>query len=764
MHHTLLSALFILACLSALAQPGGQPAAARRGQLQVIYVMGSDNLEQERLNLENDTLITDFVTTVQGGLNYAMTIRRLPKTNFTTKALRDTIAALRTNPEDVIILYYAGRGVDPAKPGALLANWKLDDVKTAGLPVTAIETWLKAQKAHLSVVIADYSTEQIQSIPLDALTILSIDLRRQIIQQLFIRRCGIVKLGSSAPSKPAYINTSAGPGSAFTAGLRYAFSSMLSAIDPADLPNLSFSRLQRATGRAIGLRIGSGGYEQTTVLDETPCTPVPAGLARPEAGQTPDKNLLNTAGMRWQGLRMNDYDYDDLPRKSPTRSAKPLPVRVDLSRYAPPVINQGEKGTCVAVSIGYYMRSILEARRLGITDKKEILKRSGSPFYLYNALKYPTDARCTFGVDAGQTLSYLKEYGLPAFSTFPDPNFCQTQPMPRMYASARIQDYVKLFRITEAREAKVQAVRQTLAEGAPVVVGIETTGSIGNLSFVKTLVPRLRNAVSTLIFTDGSGSSMQWQPYQANSLAFGHAMCVVGYDNTMFGGTGAFKLINSWGPTWGDSGYFWISYENFGRFAKYGYQAYIQTGSPTVLDTDLTIWKGAYRQSPLAFAPVPTRTPIQTYAITRPQRTGTSFKFRVDVKKRTYLYLITASTGDSATVKLLPAPGYKTIIAPGNRVDYPSDNASLKLSGRAGLEYWLFLLSTTELSDIDEKVRDINQQKGPFPDRVLKAFGNTLVQRGRVAYKPKKMGFFLPNQPNGGGQVVPLLVTLNHVP
>jgi len=59
-------------------------------------------------------------------------------------------------------------------------------------------------------------------------------------------------------------------------------------------------------------------------------------------------------------------------------------------------------------------------------------------------------------------------------------------------------------------------------------------------------------------------------PTTGESIAGGHAVVVVGYDdtkkiqNTNPGGveaTGAFLIRNSWGTGWGQAGYGWLPYE-----------------------------------------------------------------------------------------------------------------------------------------------------------------------------------------------------------
>jgi C1A family cysteine protease len=54
---------------------------------------------------------------------------------------------------------------------------------------------------------------------------------------------------------------------------------------------------------------------------------------------------------------------------------------------------------------------------------------------------------------------------------------------------------------------------------------------------------------------DNTGSVLKWI-IGVPSIG-GHAMAIVGYDNSKQ----AFRVVNSWGPDWGDKGFCWISYD-----------------------------------------------------------------------------------------------------------------------------------------------------------------------------------------------------------
>ena len=475
--------------------------------------------------------------------------------------------------------------------------------------------------------------------------------------------------------------------------------------------------------------------------------------------------FLCPASLLAQGLKIDDAAYGLLLQKRPGAAIKPLPSRTDLSMYAPSVMDQGKWSTCVAVSVGYYMRTILEARRRGLTNRSQIDALRLSPSYLYNMLKDQPDAACADGIDAGRALDYLKQNGLPSLAAVPY-HTCQPVGPVIAPANSRLLDYVKLFSITDSDDDKITATKKALSEGAPVVVGIQTTESIYKLAFGKTLLARFQSFASGVVNESAPAAQSQftrWRPAQATALSLGHALCAVGYDNTKFG-TGAVKFINSWGTSWGEGGYFWLSYADFARHAKYGYQGYVPAvndRATIALSADLTLALGSFFNSrAVPFQRVQSgAAPLTTYAISRPQPTGTPYKFTADVSRQTYLYVITATAAEGVASRLFPEPGVKPLISPNTRLELPKDSL-LVLQGKPTLEYCLFLFAQRAI-DIDDYVLKLNAQKGPFPDRVPAAFGEALVPPRQVSYKDKKMGFFLKNPYSG--YVVPLLVTINHV-
>jgi len=106
-----------------------------------------------------------------------------------------------------------------------------------------------------------------------------------------------------------------------------------------------------------------------------------------------------------------------------------------------------------------------------------------------------------------------------------------------------------------------------------------------------TSVPSPRNYIKTAVMTAPIAVAFQafndLYYYSGGCYSNGyptdeinHAILVVGWDDNMCNGEGAWRCKNSWGSWWGDDGYFWIQYDN----CNFG-----QQGALIEIDTTLVI-------------------------------------------------------------------------------------------------------------------------------------------------------------------------------
>ena len=253
------------------------------------------------------------------------------------------------------------------------------------------------------------------------------------------------------------------------------------------------------------------------------------------------------------GLDMDQEVYDKAEVFEPLADniKNPMPEKVSLAAYAPKRLNQGSQGSCVGWSSGYAARTILYAKATGENPNNVTF----SPSFVYNQIALEG---CQ-GTYLQKAMELMYNKGALPFSRFGyNENACNKMPTNAQIneaANFKTKGFNRLSKDGDNYATDLLAIKQNLAQGAPVVIGMMVGGTF---------------------MSNMNGKSL-WTPTQNdyNQRGFGgHAMCVIGYDDYKTNEEGAFQIMNSWGEAWGDKGIFWIRYSDFEHFNKEAYGLY----------------------------------------------------------------------------------------------------------------------------------------------------------------------------------------------
>ncbi len=312
----------------------------------------------------------------------------------------------------------------------------------------------------------------------------------------------------------------------------------------------------------------------------------------------------------------------------------PLPEMVSLARFAPDRKNQGQQGSCVAWSSGYAARSIIESASTAANPNSVAF----SPSFLYNQI----------GLDGCQgsyiikAMELMTNKGAVPFSAFPyNDQDCSTQPNGQLMNDAaqnRMHGFNRLTEDDGVKNLNIRAIKEHLAKDAPVVIGMMVGGTF---------------------MQDMMGKKV-WHPTDEDysQMGFGgHAMCVIGYDDRLEGG--AFQIMNSWGPEWGENGLGYIRYADFPKFVReaYGVDPMPKRGAALNIDFECTV--GLVNNDTKQYIPLKA-TGSNNFATVTPVKKGTKFKMEIKNAVECYIYLFTPNAAGSSFV-LFP---YKPIHSP----------------------------------------------------------------------------------------------------
>lgn len=217
---------------------------------------------------------------------------------------------------------------------------------------------------------------------------------------------------------------------------------------------------------------------------------------------------------------------DDVPLRLHFGAAA-LPTSKSWASTLPPIGDQGQQSSCVGWSSAYYVKSSWEKRSDPAWNSGA---QSGqfSPAFVYNQINGGQDA----GSQPSDALSLMIQKGAATWASMPySVNDFRAQPSQQVLGQAA--NYKNLDQRFFGDRLNVTAVKEYLAETGPLVFGIEVDRALQQ---------------GTGVYTQFVG------PNEG-----GHAIACVGYDDAISGGS--FLLANSWGPTYRDQGFVWVTYQ-----------------------------------------------------------------------------------------------------------------------------------------------------------------------------------------------------------
>ena len=328
------------------------------------------------------------------------------------------------------------------------------------------------------------------------------------------------------------------------------------------------------------------------------------------------------------GMEMKQEVFDKAPVFEPLSADMngKLPESVSLEAYCPKRGNQGGQGSCVGWASAYAARTILQAQATAQNPNSTIF----SPAYVYNQIHLDN---CQ-GSYMNEALKCLGQKGALPLAEFPyNDRDCSKQPSAAQKdagAQYRIGGFNRLTDGDNTYGLDINAMKQNLAQGCPVLIGAMVTSS----------------------FQEMRGNRALWRPSSYDQTLGGHAMCVIGYDDTYAGG--AFQIMNSWGEDWGDRGFGWVRYADFKEITKeaYGLHPLAKPATDGKFDVKIGLVQNKTKQH------IPITLKSSNLFTSAKVGKGTPFKVEVNNSVECYTYVFGMESDNTSYVLFPYSPKY----------------------------------------------------------------------------------------------------------
>lgn len=237
---------------------------------------------------------------------------------------------------------------------------------------------------------------------------------------------------------------------------------------------------------------------------------------------------------RKYGYRKDTYDPRDLVRAAAHPAATQyLPSKHSNLPLDPPVYDQLQTGSCTGNAWAAGFEQIMHKEKLHLFRPSRL-----AIYYDERVIEGTTDQDAGAMIRTGAKV--VSKNGVCPESLWPFvESALTTKPSPAAYASALTHTALQYRRVNQT----IDDLKDVLCQGQPVIFGFTVYQSFEGDQIAK----------------DG----LMDMPTAGEQVVGGHAVKATGYDDDFLnkdGSKGAVFVRNSWGPDWGQHGYFQMPY------------------------------------------------------------------------------------------------------------------------------------------------------------------------------------------------------------
>jgi hypothetical protein len=175
-----------------------------------------------------------------------------------------------------------------------------------------------------------------------------------------------------------------------------------------------------------------------------------------------------------------------------------------------------------------------------------------SPAWSYNKLTYEGS-----GTNQIETGLLLEEWGAATWATIPYTDTDYTNwGNESAWREAPLHRPLQFNWLSYLGDPTITTIKNLVEGRTPVTFNIDANG-----------------------YDQGLGDNYIISSAEYSSNTINHAQCIVGFDDSITedGDVGAFRVVNSWGDSWADGGFYWLTYETLKEIGALG-DGYIQIG------------------------------------------------------------------------------------------------------------------------------------------------------------------------------------------